>query len=390
MRILLVSGVYPPLIGGPSAQTHQLALGFVRRGVDVQVVTFGERPHHKTVDGVPVIFLNGSPRQSWTDKIVKNWQVYQQLCQIIEDFRPQVVHQQTAVANLALYTGLACRKYRIPNLLKYSSDLLWERVQQKTIHRKSQFFSRLSTLWLMNQQRFLFSLFDRIWVTTPPFQTQLHESFNVALDKIDLLPNFIDLSAFEAVALARDDMEHDSSQKGFVIAVISRLQPWKGVDTCIQALAELRDLPLQLRIVGRGSTSYEAYLHTLAQTLDVTANIDFVGQVSPLDIHQQYQQIDLFVQASSYEPFGIVLVEAMAAGVPIVATHVGGIPTVVEEAAVLVPPNQAPLLAQAIRTVVTDDSLRASLRAKGRQRAQIFGLEQGIHHLLGIYNRLAH
>lgn len=397
MKVLLVSGVYPPYIGGPSAQTHQLAQGLIRRGIDVRVATFGDSRGQSLIDGVPVTFLNGSLRHNWREKLTKNWQVYQELCQIIKEFEPNVVHQQTAVANLALYTGLASRRYQVRSLIKYSSDLRWERAQQQKIdHELSEantLIPILLRLRLTSLQRFLFTLFDCIWVTTPPFQTHLQQYFKVSVEKILLLPNFIDLHAFETVAQDREKIlssTHLNPTRTFEVLVISRLQPWKGVDTCIRALAELRDLPIKLRIVGQGSSDYEAYLKTLVQTLQLTQQVDFIGQVSPTMIHQQYLKADVFVLASSYEPFGIVLVEAMAAGVPIVASDVGGIPSVVNEAAVLVPPKKVQTLAHSIRQLFVDKEKSASLIAKGKQRVGAFDLDQGIEHLLAEYNRLAH
>lgn len=396
MKILLVSGVYPPHIGGPSAQTHQLAKGLILRGVDVQVVTFGETPGQALVEGVVVHFLNGSTRRNWKEKVTKNWLVFQELCKIIQDFQPNVVHQQTAVANLALYTGLASRRYSIPNLLKYSSDLRWERLRQRPknseLSQAENWVERFSRLGLTRLQQLLFFLFDRIWVTTPPFQAQLHQHFKVAKERIILLPNFIDLSLFEEVALGQARKtcgSNNPSQQNFVVVVVSRLQPWKGVDICIQAIAKLRDLPIQLRIVGDGQPEYEAYLQNLVQTLQLSTQVEFAGQISPHDIHMQYSQADLFVLASTYEPFGIVLIEAMAAGVPIVATGVGGIPSVVEDTAILVPPNQVSALAQGIRDLLVDPEKSASLISKGRQRARTFGLEQGIDRLLEVYDQLA-
>ncbi len=395
MKVLLVSGVYPPSIGGPSAQTHQLAQGLMHRGVEVRVVTFGDSPGHSSIEGIPITFLNGSQRCGWQEKITKNWQVFRQLCQIIQAFQPNVVHQQTATANLGLYTGLAARQCRVPNLIKYSSDLRWERSQQHKIVREENGATTptqtLSIIGLTGLQKLLFTLFDRIWVTTPPFQVQLQQDFQVALKKILLLPNFIDLSTYLAVAEARErSADPPGSSEMFEILVVSRLKPWKGVDICIQALAELRELPIKLRIVGQGTSDYEAYLHNLVEILQLSHQVEFVGQISPQFVHQQYLKADLFILASQYEPFGIVLVEAMAAGVPIVASQVGGIPSVVDDAAVMVPPNDVQALAQSIRALVTDRKKQASLIAKGKQRSRMFALDKGIDRLMEEYHRLAH
>lgn len=383
MKVLLVTGVYPPRIGGPSRQTQQLAQALIQRGIDTRVVTFGEEPMETLQAGIPVTFLDGR-RRGWGDKLTKNWQVYRDLCGIMRAFQPTVVHQQTAVANLALYTGLAARRCGIPSLLKYSSDLIWERLNRSSGQGAS-LSQGLARFKLTRQQRLLFSLYDCLWVTTPAFQERLHQDFQVPAAKIYLQPNFIDLSPFTQVAAARSAPVHP----GRLILTVARLQPWKGIDTCIQALALLKDLPVTLRIVGAGRPAYIAELRQQVEALDLLTRVTFLEQVPPADIQQQYAQADLFVLASSYEPFGIVLVEAMAAGVPIVAARVGGIPAVVDGSARLVPPKDAKALATALRTLLEHPDQAAQLVQQGQVRAAAFGLGQGCDRMVEQYQRLS-
>jgi hypothetical protein len=76
MKILLVSGVYPPKIGGPSAQTQQIARSLIARCIDVHIITYGNPSSSGIIEGIPVTFIDETSRQGWLDKIVRNTRIY--------------------------------------------------------------------------------------------------------------------------------------------------------------------------------------------------------------------------------------------------------------------------------------------------------------------------
>ncbi|MEM9275336.1 MAG: glycosyltransferase family 4 protein [Cyanobacteria bacterium P01_F01_bin.143] len=395
MKILLVSGVYPPQIGGPSAQTEQIAQGLIARGIEVKVVTYGNQRTSKIINGIPVTFLDGSPRRGLIDKIVLNWQVFTDLLRIIKDFRPTVLHMQTASSNLAIMTGVAAKLSRVPAMIKFSSDLVWDRANRDKLMGDSSSqvlnpLQKLSNLMLELTQGFLFFIYDRIWATTPIYKERLRKKFQVRDRKIFLLPNIIDLQAFEKVAATRQTQPR-SLNKNIVLLTISRLVPWKGIELCLEALSHLEDLPVSLRIVGNGAPDYELSLRELADRLGVRERVEFIGAVPPNKVAEEYRTADIFMLASYYEPFGIVLVEAMAAGVPIVATNVGGIPTVVEDgvSAQLVPSGDSLSLAKEIRALVKSDTKLQDMAIAARTRSKQFDIKIVLDKLVGTYQSLA-
>lgn len=383
MKILLVSGVYPPRIGGPSLQTQRIAQGLIDRGISVKVVTYGSSARSESIEGVPVTFLDGNSPSGAINKLQYNWQKYRDLYRIIQEFQPTVIQMQTAAGNLAFLTGIIARQQQIPTLLKYTGDLAWEKANAQKLSD-----DRAQTPILSTIQRSLFALYSRIWATTPLFESRLLEDFRIAPQKVLLLPNFIDLQPFEAIAQSRTSTE---SIDRINLLTVARLRPWKGVDICIEAIAKLSDLPVHLKIVGDGEDAYVRSLKDLAQQFKVSDRVEFAGAVPPEQVAEAYRTAHLFLLASQYEPFGIVLLEAMAAQVPIVATAVGGIPQVVEAgvSAQLVPPSNADALAAAIRSIATDSAKRQQQIAAAADRVKAFGLDQGIDALIETYADLA-
>ena len=403
MKILLVSGVYPPQIGGPSAQTEQIAQGLIARSIEVKVVTYGDRRSSKVVDGIPVTFIDGSTRRGLINKIFRNGQVFFDLIRIIKDFQPTVIHMQTISFNLSIMTGIVAKFNRTPAIIKFSSDLVWDRINRDklvggSVSNIGNPIQRLSIWMLELIQRFLLSNYDCVWATTPVYKERLIDKFFVCDRKILLLPNFIDLQRFETVAAKRNsrdlkqESENSSSSKNIVLLTVSRLIPWKGIEVCLEAISHLSDLPITLRIVGNGAPDYELSLRELAQRLEISERVEFMGAVPPSKIAEQYQTAHLFVLASYFEAFGIVLVEAMAAGIPIVATNAGGIPHVVEDgvSAKLVPAGDALSLATAIRSLVTSEEKLHLMAIAARARSKQFDLNIVLDKLVTTYQSLAY
>jgi glycosyltransferase involved in cell wall biosynthesis len=116
-----------------------------------------------------------------------------------------------------------------------------------------------------------------------------------------------------------------------VFGAVGHFRKEKGVDNILHAyshfLANNKNQNTTLVIVGTGSDEQINYLHTLAQNLSVYRNIIFAGHDN--DVAKWYSLFDVYLHAARKEAFGLVLIEAMAAGLPVIASKVGGIPDIV-------------------------------------------------------------
>ncbi|OGK91845.1 MAG: hypothetical protein A2X36_05735 [Elusimicrobia bacterium GWA2_69_24] len=161
-----------------------------------------------------------------------------------------------------------------------------------------------------------------------------------------------------------------------LIGVLGQIAPWKRHEDVVRALAIVRrDLPdARLVIDGtakfrRENVEYAAALRRLAGNLSLERAVYFGDHAGA--VHRVYDDLDVLVLASVAEPFGLVLIEAMARGVPVVATRAGGVPEIVEHGVhgLLVPPRDPEALAEALRAILGDGRTRDRMGGAGRERA---------------------
>lgn len=396
MRILLVSGVYPPEIGGPSVQTRQIARELVRRGCSVRVATLPASSPPPKDPGVEVLQLDPGRRGGIHRKLLRVPRLMRQLDRLVREFRPDVIHMQTAGGPLALATGRVARRRGVRSILKYAADSVGEASFRRTppAGGSASAADRPRVLLLALIRRAVFGSFDLLWATTPVYADRLTRGLGVGPERVLLLDNFVDLKHLSSIGASRAACGAARPERPLRLLSVARLNPLKGVDVCIAALGMLRDLPVRLRIVGSGSAEYEEELRRCAGALGVADRVEFAGPVPNHELGREYEAADLFVLASRSEAFGIVLLEAMAAGLPVVATRVGGIPYVVGDgtaspAAHLVPPGDPHALAEAIRTLAVHPEKRDALARAARARSRDFEFDAAIDVLVAAYRRLA-
>jgi phosphatidylinositol alpha-mannosyltransferase len=178
-----------------------------------------------------------------------------------------------------------------------------------------------------------------------------------------LTPNGVDVKRFSSV----EALDLPSGPKR--VLFLSRIERRKGLEVLIQAMTRLRDIDVELLVAGTGPE--ERAGRVLAERLQVQAL--WLGHLSEGDVARAYRSADVYCAPGlGRESFGIVLLEAMAAGLPVVCSDLPGFRAVAGGAATLVPAGDAGALADALRAVLTDEPKAAEMRVMNARIAAAF------------------
>jgi glycosyltransferase involved in cell wall biosynthesis len=173
-------------------------------------------------------------------------------------------------------------------------------------------------------------------------------------------------------------------ESALVVGIVARLQRWKGIHLVLEAAAHLRNsVPEFLVVVVGGPHSlepdYAAWVRGYADQLGVSGRTVFAGHQT--NVPEWMAAMDVMVSASQNEPFGMVIIEAMALGKPVVAVRAGGPAEIIrhDHDGLLMESNRPDQLAEALRRLLGDSDLRRRLGARARVRAQEFGTSRLAH-----------
>jgi glycosyltransferase involved in cell wall biosynthesis len=182
------------------------------------------------------------------------------------------------------------------------------------------------------------------------------------LERYDLPPDRVHLATpgVERAELAT------GSPRGEALLCVGAVTPVKGHDVLLDALATMTDLPWRCECVG--SLEIDPAFAGGLRRLD--GRVTFPGPRTGADLDHSYAAADVLVLPSRTEAYGMVVTEALARGLPVVATDVGGVTEALGGAGLLVAPDDPPALAAALRAWLTDAALRESLREAARERRE--------------------
>jgi glycosyltransferase involved in cell wall biosynthesis len=351
VRILIVTGIFPPDIGGPATYVPQIAEGLAQRGHAVTVVTLSDRLDHE--DGVYPFRVIRLPRRAF-----RPWRMGRTVLVLLRLGRRADV---LFVNGLALESVLANFVLRKPLVMKVVGDLAWERAtgrgwtaddfetfQRRRYGLRIELLKALRSWWTRRADRVIVpSRYLARWVA----------GWGVPAEKIVVIYNAVEpVDGVEPLPVPL--------KTPIKAVTVGRLIPLKRVDGLLEALKELPDLGLV--VVGDGPE--RPRLERRARELGVSDRVYFAGQRSKKEALGLMAACDLFVLNSVHEGLPHVVLEAMALGLPVVATAAGGTPEVVRdgETGVLVPSRYGTLGAS-LSALARDPALRRRLGRAARQ-----------------------
>jgi glycogen(starch) synthase len=327
-------------VGGMQNHTAVLTRELARRGVEQTVLTArscGPRGTERPVDGVTVHRL-GAPfprfRQLWALDAAR----------VAPGIRPDLVHvhQGEDVAALPLGAALAARA-GVPLVVTVHCSVTNTMRPSEPRQHATRIGGALAERAVLPRAAAVITLTGA---------AARHLAGAIAPDRTHVIPSGVDV---DAIQRPRRDPLPDVGRPR--VLYVGRLAPQKSVGTLLDAI-DLLPTPAQLIVVGTGPD--EPALRQRAAASPRAADIRFVGPVPHRDVPAHLQHADVLVLPSRYEELGSVLLEASAAGLPAVASRVGGIPDAVVDGGtgLLATPGDARSFADAIERLLTDVAFR--------------------------------
>ena len=244
---------------------------------------------------------------------------------------------------------------------------------------------------------------DRLVAATPAEEEQLVEHYYADPRKISIIPPGVDLTLFHPHSPKDAKLRIGVKPCDNMILFVGRIEPLKGVDTLIRAMAVLREnctrdrCPHDLVIIGgdpqaspESMNAEMARLQALCKELGLEDMVLFLGKRGQDTLPYYYSAAEVLVMPSHYESFGLVALEAMACGTPVIASRVGGLQHTVDDGVTgfLVPPGDENALAEKLRLVLSDGKLRRRMGANARKKARSFTWQKVAGHILPLYEEL--
>ncbi len=363
MRVLMVNYEFPPVGGGGGNANYYLAREMVRLGHDVTVVTswFRDLAREEMVEGIRIVRVKLHRKR-------KDFTAFHEMLQYVLFALPVVrslgrrEHFDLVVTFFAVPSGpvgvAAARAARAPLVVRLGGgDLPGHQERFGLMHRLLKPVVRRILACARGRVANSEGLGERARLVYP------------GLD-FSVIPNGVDLEEFTPEGRSRS---HPPT-----ILFVSRLITRKGLQFLLPALARLRDegLAFRLQVVGDGPQREE--WTQLARELGMEAMVEFTGAVAHHDLPALYRDADIFVLPSLSEGMPNVVLEAIAAGLPVVGTAVPGMAELVGEGenGFIVPPGAPDVFVEPLRQLLDDAALRERMGEASRAHAEQFGWRQ--------------
>ncbi len=356
--------------GGMNVYVLQLAKELGKRGNRVDVYTRRHDPGDPQIvdlgDGARVIHLDAGPHDGAKDVL------YQYIPEFLSSLRAfqrtegvayDLIHSHYWLSS---WVGTVLSKdWNVPHALTFHT-LAKNKLRARAGEAETEL--RLST------EKRLADSVDAIVVSTTEEKEDLRRYYQVPRHRVQVIPPGVDLELFQPMEKA-DARQLLGLREEKVILYVGRVEPLKGLDILPQAVAILDDAAnTRLLIVGGSSENDRELQHlgTMAQRLGIEDSVTFTGSLRQTELPTYYSAADVFVLPSYYESFGLVALEAMACGTPVVASRVGGLKTFVEDGKTgyLIPWRCPEPFAQRLDVLLANPDLRATMGKAARSKAR--------------------
>ncbi len=368
MKILMLTWEYPPrIVGGIARVVHDLSKRLIKDGHEVTVITYRDGtniPEYENDKGVNVYRVDNYMIRpnNFIDWIMQlNFNLISKATEIInKEGGFDVIHAHDWLVAYAAKT--LKNSFGIPVVATIHAT---EAGRNSGIHDDTQRYIN-DTEWLLTYEA------TEVIVNSNFMKNDIQRSFGLPFDKINVIPNGVNLNNFVGIDRDYDFRRQYAMDNEKIILYVGRLVYEKGVQHLISAMPKILENYHDSKLVIAGKGGMIDELRAQANSMGLNDKVYFTGYLDSKKVQKMYKCADVSVFPSTYEPFGIVALESMLAGVPTVVSDTGGLGEIIEHGvdgmkSYAGNPNS---IADSVLALLYDHQLADNVSKKARQKVK--------------------
>ncbi len=364
MKILIATGIFPPDAGGPAQYSKLLNDELPKHGIAVEILSFGEVRH--------------------LPKLLRHF-IY--FCRVLKIGKSaDVIFAQDPVS-VGLPACIASKILRKKFALKIVGDYAWEQGMQrfgvkdllddfvnKKYGWKVEFLRKIQKCVAKNAS---------VIIVPSEYLKKIITKWGILSEKIKVVYNAFKADDF---AISKEEARKRFNLNGVILLSAGRFVPWKGFDTLIEIMPEVLKMIPEARLIIIGEGPERKNLEFKIKNLKLEGAVILTGQISHNELSDYLKAGDLFVLNTGYEGFSHQILEAMAAGIPVITTEVGGNTEIIRdgETGILAEYNSKGEIRDAIIKLWSNEGIRNSMINRARESVKKFGLDNMINQTISL------
>ena len=384
MKICMLTWEYPPrIVGGLARHCHGLARALARLDHEVHVVTleFPGTSEYEEVDGVKVhrvkIELGHPNFITWS--LIFNHFMEKRVAALSRQVNFDVVHTHDWLTTPA---GVASKNFMNKPFVCTVHSTEMGRVRE--LRNPDSYTIDGLEWWMMFEAK-------QVMLCSDSMKAEISDHFHLPPEKVDVIPNAIDASEYDGnVDKGAVKRRYGIGPYDKLVVYIGRLVPQKGVEHLIRAVPQIVRQHGDARFLIAGDGWSRSHLEDMARSTGQGDKIRFLGFISDSERVELLKSGDALVIPSIYEPFGIVALEGMAAGVPVVASNVGGLSEIIEHdrTGMLAFRENPGSVAWCVNKVLSDEGYSRWLTQNAKKRVgEVYSWESVARKVSKVYER---
>ena len=358
MKILIATGIYPPDIGGPATYSKLLFDELPKRGIEVEILSFGEVRHlHKIIRHF-VYFLKIFKKAKSVD----------------------IIYAQDPVS-VGLPVMLANKFLKKKFFIRIAGDYAWEQGNQRfgvndnldIFSAKQKGYSFFVQLFKKIQTK-VAKIADQIIVPSQYFK-KIISNWGISKNKIKVIYNGIDLNS--------ENIKKNNNSKEKIILSVGRLVPWKGFKELIEVMPDIFKKINNIKLIIIGSGPQKKELENKINKLKLKNKIILTGQLERIEVLEYMKKSDIFILNTQYEGFAHILIEASNLKIPIITTDIGGNPELIgnNKQGILIKPNDKEAIKNAVIKILQDDNFKQKIIQNAYEKSLSFSIKRTLDEL---------